>query len=65
MGWAIGCECGYVARGDDEERLVADAQLHAREAHHLELTREQILRSAREPLPRPATGERAEERGPP
>jgi predicted small metal-binding protein len=63
MGWAIGCECGYVARGADEERLVADARRHAREAHRLELTREQILLSAREPLPRPATGERTEERG--
>jgi hypothetical protein len=46
MGWAIGCECGYVARGDGEEGLVADARRHAREAHRLELTREQILLSA-------------------
>jgi predicted small metal-binding protein len=47
MGWAMGCECGYVARGGDEEGLVADARRHAREAHLLELSREQILRSAR------------------
>jgi hypothetical protein len=64
MGWAIGCECGYVARGADEEGLVADARRHAREAHGLELSREQILLSSREPLPRPATGERTEEGGP-
>jgi len=65
VGWAIGCECGYVARGADEDGLVADARLHAREAHRLDLSREQILRSAREPLPGPATSERTEERGPP
>jgi hypothetical protein len=55
MGWAIGCECGYVARGDDEEGLVADARRHAREAHRLELTREQILLSAGAGSERPTT----------
>ncbi|HEX6492010.1 MAG TPA: DUF1059 domain-containing protein [Candidatus Dormibacteraeota bacterium] len=48
-GWAIGCECGYVARGADEAALVADARRHARTEHGLELTAEQILRSARPP----------------
>jgi predicted small metal-binding protein len=52
MGWAIGCECGYVARGADEEELVADARRHARAAHRLELSREQILRSPPERLSR-------------
>jgi predicted small metal-binding protein len=48
-GWAIGCECGYVARGADEAALVADARRHARDEHGLELSAEQILRSARPP----------------
>lgn len=48
-GWAIGCECGYVARGGDEAALVVDARRHAREEHGLELPAELILRSARPP----------------
>lgn len=48
-GWAVGCECGYVARGGDETALVADARRHARDEHRLELTAEQILRGARPP----------------
>ena len=48
-GWAIRCECGYVARGEDEAALVADARRHAREEHGLELPADLILRSARPP----------------
>jgi predicted small metal-binding protein len=40
---SIVCECGYVVEGGTEDELVAAAQTHAREAHQLELTREQVL----------------------
>jgi predicted small metal-binding protein len=39
----INCDCGRVVRGDSDEELVAAAQKHAREAHGMELTREQVL----------------------
>ena len=37
------CDCGRVLRGDTDDELVAGAQEHAREAHGLELTRDQVL----------------------
>ena len=40
------CDCGWAARGS-EEVLVAKIQAHAREAHGLEVTREQALAQAR------------------
>ena len=39
----INCDCGRVVRGDSDDELVAAAQKHAREAHGMKLTREQIL----------------------
>jgi predicted small metal-binding protein len=39
----INCDCGRVVRGDSDDELVAAAQKHAREAHGMELTREQVL----------------------
>jgi predicted small metal-binding protein len=39
----INCDCGRVVRGDTDDQLVAAAQEHARDAHGMELTREQIL----------------------
>jgi predicted small metal-binding protein len=39
----INCDCGRVLRGDTDDELVAAAQKHAREAHGMELTREQVL----------------------
>jgi predicted small metal-binding protein len=39
----INCECGYVVRGETDDELVASAQRHAREAHGMEITREQAL----------------------
>jgi predicted small metal-binding protein len=39
----LNCDCGRVLRGDTEDELVAAAQKHAREAHGLELTRDQVL----------------------
>jgi len=39
----IQCPCGHAVRAKDEDSLVAGAQKHAKEVHHLELTREQAL----------------------
>ena len=39
----IHCDCGVVVRGDSDDELVASAQKHAREAHGMALTREQVL----------------------
>ena len=39
----LNCDCGRVLRGDTDDELVAAAQKHAREAHGLELTRDQVL----------------------
>jgi predicted small metal-binding protein len=37
----IRCPCGAVLRSTDEEALVADAQVHARDVHDMQLTPEQ------------------------
>jgi predicted small metal-binding protein len=42
----INCDCGHVVRGDTDDEFVAAAQQHAREAHGMELTREQVLAMA-------------------
>jgi predicted small metal-binding protein len=39
----IHCDCGRVVRGDSDDELVAAAQEHARQAHGMVLTREQVL----------------------
>ena len=39
----LNCDCGRVLRGDSDDELVAAAQQHAREAHGMELTRDQVL----------------------
>jgi predicted small metal-binding protein len=46
MAKIIACDCGYVARGETDDELVANAQQHAREVHDMELTREQVLAMA-------------------
>lgn len=45
---ALRCECGYVAEGDDDTGLVTVVQAHASKAHGVELSRETIVRLARE-----------------
>jgi hypothetical protein len=40
-------ECDVVVGPDDEEKIVLIAQVHAKEKHDMELTREQILSMAR------------------
>jgi predicted small metal-binding protein len=43
----VQCPCGFVVRAGDEATLVEQAQQHAREIHHLALSREQALAMAR------------------
>jgi predicted small metal-binding protein len=42
----VECDCGWSCRGGEDELVAACAE-HAREAHGLELTREQVLAAAR------------------
>ena len=48
MAKVINCDCGYVVRGKTDDELVANAQKHGREAHDMEITREQVLAMATE-----------------
>jgi predicted small metal-binding protein len=43
MGKFIACECGVTIRGATDDEIVANAQEHARTAHNMEMTREQVL----------------------
>jgi predicted small metal-binding protein len=42
----VRCECGFEVRGG-EDVVVPAIQKHAREAHNMEATREQVLSRAR------------------
>ena len=42
----VKCDCGYVARSDSDDKLVADIQKHARDQHKMNLSREQVLAMA-------------------
>lgn len=43
----IKCDCGVVIEADGDDELVRLGQKHASETHHLDLSREQLLRMAR------------------
>jgi predicted small metal-binding protein len=43
MDGVLHCNCGYVASGADEEELIGAVQRHAREAHAMTLTHEEVL----------------------
>jgi predicted small metal-binding protein len=43
MAKIINCDCGFVVRGDTDDELVANAIAHARDVHHVEITREYAL----------------------
>lgn len=45
----VSCDCGKVIREKTDDELVATVRKHAREAHGMELTREQVLSMA-EPI---------------
>lgn len=42
----VECDCGFEARGE-EDALVSEVQQHGREAHNMEVTREQVLAMAK------------------
>ena len=42
----VRCECGFEARGSEDE-LVPVVQEHGRQAHNMQVTREQVLAMAR------------------
>ncbi len=42
----VACDCGYEARGA-EDALIPAVQKHGREAHNMQVTREQVLAMAR------------------
>jgi len=42
----VRCNCGVEIRADDEGTLIADVQQHAKEAHDLNLSEEQVLAMA-------------------
>ncbi len=54
----IPSECGYVARGADDDELVAAAQTHARDVHRMELTAKVVLAVARSTTDARPPGER-------
>jgi predicted small metal-binding protein len=47
MTKVIHCPCGHIVRAKDENELVAQAQRHAKQAHGMEPTREEVLAMAR------------------
>ena len=44
----VTCECGLEVRGEEDE-VVAKVQQHGRDAHNMEVTREQVLAMAKGP----------------
>jgi predicted small metal-binding protein len=47
MAKKVQCDCGFVARAEDDDTLVDVVQQHAREVHDMDLTREQVLDMAK------------------
>lgn len=43
MSYFINCDCGTVLRGSDEDEIVTEAIDHAKAAHSMTITREQVL----------------------
>lgn len=46
MAKVLTCDCGFVIRGETDDEFVAVALAHARDAHNLELTADQVLAMA-------------------
>jgi predicted small metal-binding protein len=42
----VTCECGFVVRGDEDD-VVEQTQAHGREAHNMDVSREQVLAMAK------------------
>jgi uncharacterized protein DUF1059 len=43
MDTVLQCDCGFEARAQDEDSLVAEVQRHAWEAHDMELSHDEAL----------------------
>ena len=43
MDRTLHCECGFEARAEDEDGLVAEVRRHAREVHGMALSRHEAL----------------------
>lgn len=48
MDRVLPCDCGFEARGEDEEALVDQVMRHAREAHGMALSHDEALAVARD-----------------
>ena len=53
----VKCDCGFVVRSDNDDKLVAELQQHAREYHQMNLSRDQVLAMA-QPEPDPNAPQR-------
>lgn len=42
----VKCDCGFVMRSDDDDRLIVEVQKHAIEEHKMTVTRHQVLAMA-------------------
>ena len=42
----VTCDCGKTMRGENDEQLVSIVQKHAKDAHNMTLTRDQVLAMA-------------------
>jgi predicted small metal-binding protein len=42
----VRCDCGFVVRSDEDDKLVAELQRHARDDHSMNLSRDQVLAMA-------------------
>lgn len=42
----VKCDCGFVVRSDNDDKLVSDLQKHAKEHHKMDLSRAQVLAMA-------------------
>jgi len=42
----VQCQCGTVIRESNDDRLVEAVQQHARDVHHMDMSREQIMSMA-------------------
>ena len=42
----VRCDCGFIVRSDEDDKLVAELQRHARDDHSMNLSRDQVLAMA-------------------
>jgi predicted small metal-binding protein len=53
----VRCDCGFIVRSDNDDKLVAELQKHAHDDHGMNLSREQVLAMAQpDPDPQPPHG---------